>query len=122
MVSRCTSAERIFTEGERVQLTAPWEIKGIANRETGTLERLDEKGNVILKLDKENKRVRFNLNEMKHLDYGYAVTSFSSQGTTVRKGAHQRCHRGLPRSQTHRSTLRLCRRFTGRTGCSNFHR
>lgn len=78
-------AERTFTEGERVQLTAPWRNKGIANRETGTLERLDEKGNVILKLDKEDKRIRFNLNEMKHLDYGYAVTSFSSQGTTVQK-------------------------------------
>jgi hypothetical protein len=78
-------AERTFTEGERVQLTAPWRNKGIANRETGTLERLDEKGNVILKLDKEEKRVQFNLNEMKHLDYGYAVTSFSSQGTTVQK-------------------------------------
>lgn len=78
-------AERIFTEGERVQLTAPWRNKGIANRETGTLERLDTKGNVILKLDKDQKRVHFNLNEMKHLDYGYAVTSFSSQGTTVQK-------------------------------------
>lgn len=78
-------AERTFTEGERVQLTAPWRDKRIANRETGTLERLDEKGNVILRLDKDDKRVQFNLNQMKHLDYGYAVTSFSSQGTTVQK-------------------------------------
>jgi conjugative relaxase-like TrwC/TraI family protein len=78
-------AERTFTEGERVQLTAPWRNKGIANRETGILERLDDKGNVILKLDKDDKRVQFNLKEMKHLDYGYAVTSFSSQGTTVQK-------------------------------------
>lgn len=57
----------------------------MANRETGTLERVDTQGNVVLKLDKENQRIRFNLNEMKHLDYGYAVTSFSSQGTTVQK-------------------------------------
>jgi conjugative relaxase-like TrwC/TraI family protein len=78
-------AERAFAEGERIQFTAPWRSKGIANRETGTLERVDEKGNVTLRLDKDDRRVRFNLAEMKHLDYGYAVTSFSSQGTTVEK-------------------------------------
>jgi conjugative relaxase-like TrwC/TraI family protein len=78
-------AERTFTEGERIQMTAPWRNKGIANRETGTLERLDDKGNAVLKLDREDRRIRFNLNTMKHLDYGYAVTSFSSQGTTVQK-------------------------------------
>lgn len=78
-------AERAFAEGERIQFTAPWRPKGIANRETGTLERVDEKGNVTLRLDKDDRRVRFNLAEMKHLDYGYAVTSFSSQGATVEK-------------------------------------
>jgi len=35
--------------------------------------------------DKNARCVRFNLSEMKHLDYGYAVTSFSSQGATVEK-------------------------------------
>lgn len=78
-------AERAFAGGERVQLTAPWRSKGIANRETGTLESVDEKGNVTLRLDKDERRVRFNVGEMKHFDYGYAVTSFSSQGTTVEK-------------------------------------
>ncbi len=78
-------AERALTNGERVQFTAPWRSKGIANRETGTLESVDQKGNVTLKLDKDEHRVRFNLAEMKHLDYAYAVTSFSSQGATVEK-------------------------------------
>lgn len=76
-------AERTFAEGERVQFTAPWRSKGIANRETGTLERVDAKGNVTLRLDRDERRVRFNLAEMKYLDYGYTVTSFSSQGITV---------------------------------------
>jgi ATP-dependent exoDNAse (exonuclease V) alpha subunit len=78
-------AERTFAEGERVQFNAPWRSKGIANRETGTLESLDEKGNGTLRLDRDDRRVRFNLAEMKHLDYGYAITSFSSQGMTVEK-------------------------------------
>jgi len=78
-------AERVFAEGERVQFTAPWKSKAIANRETGTLEQVFEKGDAVLRLDKDGRRVRFNLSEMRHLDYGYAVTSFSSQGTTVEK-------------------------------------
>ncbi len=78
-------SERVFAEGERVQLTAPWKSKGIANRQTGTLERVSENGEAILRMDKDDRRLRFNLNEMKHLDYGYAVTSFSSQGATVEK-------------------------------------
>jgi len=141
--------ERTFAEGERVQLTAPWKSKGLANRQMGTLERVDARGNVTMRLDGEQdqqrlrvdlpevkqvdaesyastklatmnqvaaanaqhrvnlpeteqvdaksyaamrpdgdknaRRVRFNLSEMKHLDYGYAVTSFSSQGATVEK-------------------------------------
>jgi conjugative relaxase-like TrwC/TraI family protein len=78
-------SERVFAEGERVQLTAPWKSKGIANRQTGTLERVSESGDAVLRMDKDDRRVRFNLNEMKHLDYGYALTSFSSQGATVEK-------------------------------------
>jgi ATP-dependent exoDNAse (exonuclease V) alpha subunit len=76
-------SERVFAEGERVQLSAPWKSKGIANRQTGTLERVSENGDAVLRMDKDERRVRFNLNDMKHLDYGYAVTSFSSQGATV---------------------------------------
>ena len=78
-------SERVFAEGERVQLTAPWKSKGIANRQTGTLERVSENGDAVMRMDKDDRRVRFNLDEMKHLDYGYAVTSFSSQGATVEK-------------------------------------
>jgi ATP-dependent exoDNAse (exonuclease V) alpha subunit len=78
-------SERVFAEGERVQLTAPWKSKGIANRQTGTLERVGESGEAVLRMDKDERRVRLNLSESKHLDYGYAMTSFSSQGATVEK-------------------------------------
>jgi len=76
--------QRQYAEGERVQLTAPWKDKGLANRQVGTLEKLDPQGNAILKLD-EGRRVAFNLKDMKHLDHGYAVTSYSAQGSTVDK-------------------------------------
>ncbi len=54
----------------------------IANRELGTIENADGRGNVENKLDSD-REVRFNLEENRHLDYGYAVTSHSSQGATA---------------------------------------
>jgi conjugative relaxase-like TrwC/TraI family protein len=74
---------REFSQGERIQLTAPWKDKGLANRQTGTITSLDSKGNVAVRMDADDRKVRFNLKQMKHLDYGYAVTSFSSQGSTA---------------------------------------
>jgi conjugative relaxase-like TrwC/TraI family protein len=74
--------ERAFSEGERVQFTAPDKALKIANRELGTIESMDARGNVGIKLD-SGREVRFNLEENRHLDYGYAVTSHSSQGATA---------------------------------------
>ena len=74
--------ERAFSEGDRVQFTAPDKTLKIANRELGTIESIDERGNVEIKLD-SGREVRFNLEENRHLDYGYAVTSHSSQGATA---------------------------------------
>ncbi|HZV06188.1 MAG TPA: AAA family ATPase [Gemmataceae bacterium] len=74
--------ERAFSEGDRVQFTAPDKTLKIANRELGTIASIDERGNVEIKLD-SGREVRFNLEENRHLDYGYAVTSHSSQGATA---------------------------------------
>jgi hypothetical protein len=75
-------SERRFSEGDRVQFTAPAKERRIANRELGTIERMDEHGNVELKLD-SGREMRLNVRENPHLDYGYAVTSHSSQGATA---------------------------------------
>jgi ATP-dependent exoDNAse (exonuclease V) alpha subunit len=69
-------------EGDRVQFTAPDRERRIANRELGTIESIDERGNVGIKLD-SGREVRLNPEESRHLDYGYAVTSHSSQGATA---------------------------------------
>jgi conjugative relaxase-like TrwC/TraI family protein len=74
--------ERAFSEGDRVQFTAPNREQHIANRELGTIEKMDESGNVQLRLD-SGREVAFNIKENPHLDYGYAVTSHSSQGQTA---------------------------------------
>ena len=76
--------ERSFAEGDRVQFTAPDRERHIANRELGTIEKIDARGNVEIRLD-SGRSVAFNVNENPHLDHGYAVTSHSSQGQTANR-------------------------------------
>ena len=75
-------ADRAFSRGDRVQFTAPDREQHIANRELATVEKIDRKGNIQLRLD-SGRSVGFNIKENSHLDYGYAVTSHSSQGQTA---------------------------------------
>jgi conjugative relaxase-like TrwC/TraI family protein len=75
-------AERAFSAGDRVQFTAPNRDRHIANRELGTIEKVDQGGNLQVRLD-SGRTVKFNIRENPHLDYGYAVTSHSSQGQTA---------------------------------------
>ena len=74
--------ERVFAQGDRVQFTAPNREQHIANRELGTIEKIEVNGNLQLRMD-SGRRVRCNIKENSHLDYGYAVTSHSSQGQTA---------------------------------------
>jgi ATP-dependent exoDNAse (exonuclease V) alpha subunit len=74
--------QRAFSEGDRVQFTAPDRERHIANRELGTVEKIDATVNVQLRLD-SGRKVAFNIRENPHLDYGYAITSHSSQGQTA---------------------------------------
>jgi len=74
--------ERNFSEGDRVQFTAPNREQHIANRELGTIEKIDARGNVQIRLD-SGRAVAFNIRDNRHLDRGYAVTSHSSQGQTA---------------------------------------
>ncbi len=75
-------SERKFAQGDRVQLTAPYHEQKLANRELGTIERIDGGGNLKLHMD-SGREVEFNTRQHPHLDYGYAVTSHSSQGQTA---------------------------------------
>jgi ATP-dependent exoDNAse (exonuclease V) alpha subunit len=75
-------AEREFSPGDRVQFTAPYRDEHIANRQLATVEQIDSDGNLQVRMDSE-RDVQFNIREHRHLDYGYAVTSHSSQGITT---------------------------------------
>ena len=73
---------RDFSAGDRVQFTAPYREQHIANRQLGAVQEIDSKGNLQVRLD-SGREVQFNIREHPHVDYGYAVTSHSSQGATA---------------------------------------
>jgi len=74
--------ERPFSEGDRVQFTAPNRELRVANRELGTIKKIDANGNLQVNLD-SGRAVAFKIQQNPHLDYGYAVTSHGSQGQTA---------------------------------------
>lgn len=75
--------ERQFAIGEKIQFTAPNRDLQVANRDLGTIQQIDSHGRISVRLDGPKDRiVRFDAQQMRHLDHGYAVTSHSSQGLT----------------------------------------
>jgi hypothetical protein len=73
---------RGFSEGDRVQFTAPASNLKVANRELGTIKGIDGNGRLRLRMD-GGRTVELDTSRQTHLDYGYAVTSHSSQGQTA---------------------------------------
>jgi hypothetical protein len=74
--------ERAFAAGDRIQTTAPDRERGVPNRELGTIERIDTQGRMEIRWD-SGRTSSLDASERGHLDYGYAVTSHSSQGQTA---------------------------------------
>jgi ATP-dependent exoDNAse (exonuclease V) alpha subunit len=75
--------EREFAVGEKIQVTAPNKDLGVANRDLGTITAI-QNGQVSVRMyGKEDRSVTFDPREFRQFDYGYAVTSHSSQGLTA---------------------------------------
>src|SRR5258706_11013174 len=80
-VSVYKEAQRDIAEGDRIQFRAPFTDRRVANGELGTIAGIkDEELTVTLDSGRE---VSFEMQNYRHIDHGYAVTSHSSQGTTV---------------------------------------
>jgi ATP-dependent exoDNAse (exonuclease V) alpha subunit len=73
---------RSLSAGDRIQFTAPYKRKQVANRQLGTITQIDADGSLQARLD-SGRTVAFSISDHPHLDYGYAVTSHSAQGTTA---------------------------------------
>jgi ATP-dependent exoDNAse (exonuclease V) alpha subunit len=83
-VSVYREQERAFSVGDRIQFTAPNQELKVANRELGTVQGIAKDGTMRLKLDNE-RNVDLNPHRHPHLDHGYVVTSYSSQGQTAER-------------------------------------
>jgi len=75
--------EREFASGDKIQFTAPQRDLQVANRDLGTIQHIGDDGKISVCMDGAKDRiVRFDADQMRHFDHGYAVTSHSSQGLT----------------------------------------
>jgi hypothetical protein len=83
-VSVHREGERAISIGDRVQFTAPSPELQVANRDLGTVEHVNSNGDLRIRMHSGHE-VRLNIREHPHLDYGYAVTSHSSQGHTAQR-------------------------------------
>jgi len=82
-ISAYREIEREFAIGDRIQMTAPNRELGVANRDLGTIQKIDADGRMTVRVDGDReKSITFDPREMRHFDHGYAVTSHSSQGLT----------------------------------------
>jgi conjugative relaxase-like TrwC/TraI family protein len=75
---------RRFSVGDHIQFTAPANDLKIANRELGVIAGIDDAGRLTLKMD-SGRSLQIDPNKHPHLDYGYAMTSHSSQGQTANR-------------------------------------
>src|SRR6266542_84637 len=82
-VSVYREAERDFAVGDRIQFRAPFAEAKVKNSELGTIKHIAD-GKITIRLDKK-RDVTINVDQFRHLDHGYAVTSHSSQGQTVNR-------------------------------------
>ena len=75
--------ERELATGDKIQFTAPQRDLRVANRDLATIQHIGDDGKVSVRMDGAKDRiVRFDADQMRHFDHGYAVTSHSSQGLT----------------------------------------
>lgn len=72
---------RVFAVGDRIQFRRPDRVLKVANGEFATVVGLDET-KAILRIE-TGRELTASRRRLRHIDYGYAATSHSSQGATV---------------------------------------
>jgi ATP-dependent exoDNAse (exonuclease V) alpha subunit len=82
-VSLYQEETRLFAVGERVQFKQPFRDRDVANGELGIIQSVT--GTTMRIKTDRGRTVAFALKDYRHLDYGFAVTSYSSQSLTERR-------------------------------------
>jgi len=80
-----TAESRTIAKGDRIQIRRPDNRRDIANGEFATVLAIGNQKARVRFEGKEPRELTLPLDALRHIDYGYTVTSFSSQGSTVDK-------------------------------------
>jgi conjugative relaxase-like TrwC/TraI family protein len=72
---------RLIANGDRIQFRAPDRALCVVNGEFATVVAIDDR-KAALRMD-DGREVKAAVSRLRHIDYGYASTSHSSQGATV---------------------------------------
>ncbi len=79
-----TKEKRRISEGERIIFTTPDNKRGIANSEQGTVTAIHSKSKRMTVMVGDKKR-HLSMEEPLHIDHGYAITVYKSQGSTFNR-------------------------------------
>ena len=94
--------DRSFSEGDRVQFTAPSKDMHVAKGELGTIQQINGAGDLDIRMD-SGLELALNIRKHPHVDHGYAVTTCRSRGPTA--------YRVLIHLDTEKSELLIDNRF-----------
>jgi len=72
---------RLIAKGDRIQFRAPDHTLGVSNGDFATVVAIDDR-QAALRTD-DGREIKAAVRRLRHIDYGYASTSHSSQGATV---------------------------------------
>jgi hypothetical protein len=84
---------RIIADGDRIQFRAPDRALGVANGDFATVVAIDDR-QAALRMD-DGREIKPAVKRLRHIDYGYASTSHSSQGRHGRPRHCQHRYRSL---------------------------
>ena len=76
---------RELATGDRLQFSAQHKELGIANRDMGTVTKIEPNSLTYAWTAKEGRSISLNPKEFRQFDHGYAVTSHGSQGLTAHR-------------------------------------
>ena len=74
---------REFSKGDKIVFTKNDKKLNVNNGETATIKDINSETG-MLHLEKDGKDLKFNVNDYRYLDHGYAITTHKSQGQTAR--------------------------------------
>lgn len=82
-IASFTKNSKRFAIGEKIVFEKNDTEIGVNNGEIGYIKDIDKNGDIVAELN--GREVKFNINQYNYINYGYALTSYKSQGQTSKR-------------------------------------